>query len=317
MFIRVLSNKKKIMIILPVSNLENKKLKRNISTNSPSSVLKSKHLERSKINKSFNHLTANPNSRNHLHNRLQVHSKENEYKEFVRLNEMKRINEDYIFINYLKNIVSSFKKLEFQKYAHEIEALDSFYFLVNKQQFNKDTLGSLSTSLQQIEKYCMRIKEKLNKNKDLKNPQNKTKGLALGMLDQNSLVTVDSLLDEFSIIAQECSYLNILANKDQKTQLLFPENNDEEALISYFIMTSIKLFECLDIQGIKEKALKQEKQSFVWECLLLTNSLSQTPYSTFRKYYSGIKNKKCLFLNLSQCMSEGAYHKIKQDILKF
>ena len=71
-------------------------------------------------------------------------------------------------------------------------------------------------------------------------------------------------------------------------------------------MTSIKLFECLDIQGMTEKALKQEKQSFVWECILLTNSLSQTPYSTFRKYYTGIKNKKCLFLNLSQCMSEGA-----------
>ena len=37
------------MIILPVSNLENKKLKRNIDINFPSSVLKSKHLERSKI----------------------------------------------------------------------------------------------------------------------------------------------------------------------------------------------------------------------------------------------------------------------------
>jgi len=220
-------------------------------------------------------------------------------------------------IHYLKNIVSSFKSLEFQKYANELEALDCFYFLVNKQQFNKDTLTSLSTSLQQIEKYCIRIKEKLKKNKDFKNPQNKTKGLALGMLDQKSLISVDSLLDEFSTIAKECNYLNTLANKDQKTQSLFPENNEEEALISYFIMTSIKLFECLDIQGMTEKKIKQEKQSFVWECILLTSSLSQTPYSTFRKYYSGIKNKKCLFLNLSQCISESDYFRIKKDILNF
>lgn len=305
------------MIILPVSNLDNKKLKRNIDINFPSSVLKSKHLERSKIHKSFNHLTDNSNSNHDLHDRLQVHSKENEYKEFVKLNEMKRINENHIFINYLKNIVSSFKSLEFQKYANELEALDCFYFLVNKQQFNKDTLTSLSTSLQQIEKYCIRIKEKLKKNKDFKNPQNKTKGLALGMLDQKSLISVDSLLDEFSTIAKECNYLKTLANKDQKTQSLFPVNNEEEALISYFIMTSIKLFECLDIQGMTEKKIKQEKQSFVWECLLLTSSLSQTPYSTFRKYYSGIKNKKCLFLNLSQCISESDYFKTKKDILSF
>ena len=94
-------------------------------------------------------------------------------------------------------------------------------------------------------------------------------------------------------------------------------NNEEEALISYFIMTSIKLFECLDIQGMTEKKIKQEKQSFVWECLLLTSSLSQTPYSTFRKYYSGMKNKKCLFLNLSQCISESDYFRIKKDILSF
>ena len=73
------------MIILPVSNLENKKLKRNIDINFPSSVLKSKHLERSKIHKSFNHLTDNSNSNHDLHDRLQVHSKENEYKEFVKL----------------------------------------------------------------------------------------------------------------------------------------------------------------------------------------------------------------------------------------
>ena len=136
------------MIILPVSNLENKKLKRNIDINFPSSVLKSKHLERSKIHKSFNHLTDNSNSNHDLHDRLQVHSKENEYKEFVKLNEIKRINENHIFINYLKNIVSSFKSLEFQKYANELEALDCFYFLVNKQQFNKDTLTSLSMILQ-------------------------------------------------------------------------------------------------------------------------------------------------------------------------
>lgn len=305
------------MIILPVSNLENKKLKRNTDINFPSSILKSKHIERSKINKSFNHLTDNSNSSYDLQDRLQIHSKENEYKEYVKLNEIKRINENHIFINYLKNIVSSFKSLEFQKYANELEALDCFYFLVHKQQFNKDTLASLSTSLLQIEKYCIRIKEKLNKNKDFKNPQNKTKGLALGMLDHKSLVTVDSLLDEFSTIAKECNYLNALANKDQKTQSLFPVNNEEEALISYFIMTSIKLFECLDLQGMTEKKIKQEKQSFVWECILLTNSLSQTPYSTFRKYYTGIKNKKCLFLNLSQCMSETDYFRIKKDILNF
>ena len=305
------------MIILPVSNLENKKLKRNIDINFPSSVLKSKHLERSKIHKSFNHLTDNSNSNHDLHDRLQVHSKENEYKEFVKLNEIKRINENHIFINYLKNIVSSFKSLEFQKYANELEALDCFYFLVNRQQFNKDTLTSLSSSLQQIEKYCTRIKEKLKKNKDLKNPQNKTKGLALGMLDKKSLVSVESLLDEFSTIGKECNYLNTLANKDQKTQMLFPDNNEEEALISYFIMTSIKLFECLDIHGMTEKKIKQEKQSFAWECLLLTNSLSQTPYSTFRKYYAGIKNKKCTFLNLSQCMSETEYFIVKKEILNF
>ena len=137
------------------------------------------------------------------------------------------------------------------------------------------------------------------------------------MLDQKSLISVDSLLDEFSTIAKECNYLKTLANKDQKTQSLFPVNNEEEALISYFIMTSIKLFECLDIQGMTEKKIKQEKQSFVWECLLITSSLSQTPYSTFRKYYSGIKNKKCLFLNLSQCISESDYFKTKKDILSF
>jgi hypothetical protein len=82
-------------------------------------------------------------------------------------------------------------------------------------------------------------------------------------------------------------------------------------------MTSIKLFECLDIHGMTEKKIKQEKQSFVWECLLLTSSLSQTPYSTFRKYFSGIKNKKCLFFNLSQCISESDYFRIKKDILSF
>ena len=303
------------MIILP-NNKEDENLD---GVKSPSSYLKAKSLEKKNIDKSFKHLTIFDKRNDIMEDRLDIGKNINEYDKYLYLNEIKRQNDNYKFNKYLEKLVTPFKRLEFQKYVNELESLDNFYFLVIKKQFNKYTLSSLSASLLQIEKHCIKIKEKLNQSKiKIKENKKENGSLFLGAKSSTEYVTADNLLKEFSIIAEECHYLNNLANKDYDTQSLFPlENDSEKSLLTYFIMTSIKLFECLDTKGLTDEKIKQEQQSFVWETILLTNSLKETSYSTFRKNLSLTKNKSYHFFNLVNCATQDHYFKIKEEILNF
>ncbi len=127
---------------------------------SPSSYFKSKWLEEREMRSRYKHLNLE-NLSEVVKERMHVSdAQKSEYQCYDELKDMKRANEVSIFYK-LINIVKSYQKLEFQKFAHELECLDCLYHLHNQKIINYQTVKSLFQSLKQIEKYCQKIKKEL------------------------------------------------------------------------------------------------------------------------------------------------------------
>ena len=305
------------MIILHEKLLESESKKQNHSA-SPSSFFKSKWIEEKEQKKTFDHLYREE-IEDTLKDRLYLKkSTISDYEKFIDIMDFKRASDIKIFSK-LQPIIKQYQKLEFLKISEELEAVDCLFSIQNKKVMNHQTIKMLSHSLKQIEKHCQKIKKEIKdsmKKSRLKDEMSPSEVILKDNLGND--ISANDILNEFNIIAEECNYLSDTHNIPQEaTTPLFPEIEQHEIPLDYYINILKLLFECVDLSGFNLKDEKAELKTFCWEGILQTPSVSFTPYSTFIKAYKRCDKKINKSLGLSLIRNSNEFYQIRDQILNY
>ena len=305
------------MIILHEKLLESESKKQNYSA-SPSSFFKSKWIEENEQKKTFNHLYREE-IEDTLKDRLYLKkSTISDYDKFIDIMDYKRASDIKIFSK-LQPIIKQYQKLEFLKISEELEAVDCLFSIQNKKVMNHQTIKMLSHSLKQIEKHCQKIKKEIKdsmKKSRLKDEMSPSEVILKDNLGND--ISANDILNEFNIIAEECNYLSDTHNIPQEaTTPLFPEIEQHEIPLDYYINILKLLFECVDLSGFNLKDEKAELKTFCWEGILQTPSVSFTPYSTFIKAYKRCDKKINKSLGLSLIRNSSEFYQVRDQILNY
>ena len=230
----------------------------------------------------------------------------------------KRASDIKIFSK-LQPIIKQYQKLEFLKISEELEAVDCLFSIQNKKVMNHQTIKMLSHSLKQIEKHCQKIKKEIKdsmKKSRLKDEMSPSEVILKDNLGND--ISANDILNEFNIIAEECNYLSDTHNIPQEaTTPLFPEIEQYEIPLDYYINVLKLLFECVDLSGFNLKDEKAELKTFCWEGILQTPSVSFTPYSTFIKAYKRCDKKINKSLGLSLIRNSNEFYQVRDQILNY
>ena len=305
------------MIILHEKLLESESKKRSHSA-SPSSFFKSKWIEEKEQKKTFDHLYRE-DIEDTLKDRLYLKkSTISDYEKFIDIMDYKRASDIKIFSK-LQPIIKQYQKLEFLKISDELEAVDCLFSIQNKKVMNHQTIKMLSHSLKQIEKHCQKIKKEIKdsmKKSRLKDEMSPSEVILKDNLGND--ISANDILNEFNIIAEECNYLSDTHNIPQEaTTPLFPEIEQHEIPLDYYINILKLLFECVDLSGFNLKDEKAELKTFCWEGILQTPSVSFTPYSTFIKAYKRCDKKMNKSLGLSLIRNSNEFYQVRDQILNY
>ena len=305
------------MIILHEKLLESESKKQNYSA-SPSSFFKSKWIEEKEQKKTFDHLYRE-DIEDTLKDRLYLKkSTISDYEKFIDIMDYKRASDIKIFSK-LQPIIKQYQKLEFLKISEELEAVDCLFSIQNKKVMNHQTIKMLSHSLKQIEKHCQKIKKEIKdsmKKSRLKDEMSPSEVILKDNLGND--ISANDILNEFNIIAEECNYLSDTHNIPQEaTTPLFPEIEQHEIPLDYYINILKLLFECVDLSGFNLKDEKAELKTFCWEGILQTPSVSFTPYSTFIKAYKRCDKKINKSLGLSLIRNSSEFYQVRDQILNY
>ena len=232
--------------------------------------------------------------------------------------DFKRASDIKIFSK-LQPIIKQYQKLEFLKISEELEAVDCLFSIQNKKVMNHQTIKMLSHSLKQIEKHCQKIKKEIKdsmKKSRLKDEMSPSEVILKDNLGND--ISANDILNEFNIIAEECNYLSDTHNIPQEgTTPLFPEIEQHEIPLDYYINILKLLFECVDLSGFNLKDEKAELKTFCWEGILQTPSVSFTPYSTFIKAYRRCDKKTNKSLGLSLIRNSNEFYQARDQILNY
>lgn len=305
------------MIILHEKLLESESKKQNHSA-SPSSFFKSKWIEEKEQKKTFDHLYREE-IEDTLKDRLYLKkSTISDYEKFIDIMDYKRASDIKIFSK-LQPIIKQYQKLEFLKISEELEAVDCLFSIQNKKVMNHQTIKMLSHSLKQIEKHCQKIKKEIKdsmKKSRLRDEMSPSEVILKDNLGND--ISANDILNEFNIIAEECNYLSDTHNIPQEaTTPLFPEIEQHEIPLDYYINILKLLFECVDLSGFNLKDEKAELKTFCWEGILQTPSVSFTPYSTFIKAYKRCDKKINKSLGLSLIRNSSEFYQVRDQILNY
>ena len=305
------------MIILHEKLLESDSKKQSHSS-SPSSFFKSKWIEENEQKKTFDHLYREE-VEDTLKDRLYLKkSTISDYEKFIDIMDYKRASDIKIFSK-LQPIIKQYQKLEFLKISEELEAVDCLFSIQNKKVMNHQTIKMLSHSLKQIEKHCQKIKKEIKdsmKKSRLKDEMSPSEVILKDNLGND--ISANDILNEFNIIAEECNYLSDTHNIPQEgTTPLFPEIEQHEIPLDYYINILKLLFECVDLSGFNLKDEKAELKTFCWEGILQTPSVSFTPYSTFIKAYRRCDKKINKSLGLSLIRNSSEFYQVRDQILNY
>ncbi len=305
------------MIILNEKLLESESKKKSHSA-SPSSFFKSKWIEEKEQKKTFDHLYREEID-DTLKDRLYLKkSTISDYEKFIDIMDYKRASDIKIFSK-LQPIIKQYQKLEFLKISEELEAVDCLFSIQNKKVMNHQTIKMLSHSLKQIEKHCQKIKKEIKdsmKKSRLKDEMSPSEVILKDNLGND--ISANDILNEFNIIAEECNYLSDTHNIPQEaTTPLFPEIEQHEIPLDYYINILKLLFECVDLSGFNLKDEKAELKTFCWEGILQTPSVSFTPYSTFIKAYKRCDKKINKSLGLSLIRNSNEFYQVRDQILNY
>ena len=305
------------MIILHEKLLESESKKQSHSA-SPSSFFKSKWIEEKEQKKTFDHLYREE-IEDTLKDRLYLKkSTISDYEKFIDIMDYKRASDIKIFSK-LQPIIKQYQKLEFLKISEELEAVDCLFSIQNKKVMNHQTIKMLSHSLKQIEKHCQKIKKEIKdsmKKSRLKDEMSPSEVILKDNLGND--ISANDILNEFNIIAEECNYLSDTHNIPQEaTTPLFPEIEQHEIPLDYYINILKLLFECVDLSGFNLKDEKAELKTFCWEGILQTPSVSFTPYSTFIKAYKRCDKKINKSLGLSLISNSSEFYQVRDQILNY
>ena len=305
------------MIILHEKLLESDSKKQSHSS-SPSSFFKSKWIEEKEQKKTFDHLYREE-IEDTLKDRLYLKkSTISDYEKFIDIMDFKRASDIKIFSK-LQPIIKQYQKLEFLKISEELEAVDCLFSIQNKKVMNHQTIKMLSHSLKQIEKHCQKIKKEIKdsmKKSRLKDEMSPSEVILKDNLGND--ISANDILNEFNIIAEECNYLSDTHNIPQEgTTPLFPEIEQHEIPLDYYINILKLLFECVDLSGFNLKDEKAELKTFCWEGILQTSSVSFTPYSTFIKAYRRCDKKINKSLGLSLIRNSSEFYQVRDQILNY
>ena len=305
------------MIILHEKLLESDSKKQSHSS-SPSSFFKSKWIEEKEQKKTFDHLYREE-IKDTLKDRLYLKkSTISDYEKFIDIMDFKRASDIKIFSK-LQPIIKQYQKLEFLKISEELEAVDCLFSIQNKKVMNHQTIKMLSHSLKQIEKHCQKIKKEIKdsmKKSRLKDEMSPSEVILKDNLGND--ISANDILNEFNIIAEECNYLSDTHNIPQEgTTPLFPEIEQHEIPLDYYINILKLLFECVDLSGFNLKDEKAELKTFCWEGILQTPSVSFTPYSTFIKAYRRCDKKINKSLGLSLIRNSSEFYQVRDQILNY
>ena len=284
---------------------------------SPSSFFKLKWIEEQERNKTFNHL-GTKETKSPFKDRLHVtNSKASDFEKFQEIMEFKRLSDVKIFSK-LKAIIKPYQKLEFQKISEELESLDCLFLIQNKKVMNAQMVKTLTQSLKQIEKYCQKIKKEINNSMKKTRVHKEMTPSEMILRDKSGRdITASHIFEEFSIIAKECQYLSEANNstKDNSTPSLFPEMENPEIPLDYFIISLKNLFECVDLDNFKINDKSSELKTFCWEGVLQTPSICYTPYSTFLRAYKRCLSKPPAYFGLSHIIKEDDFLRARDKIL--
>ena len=305
------------MIILHEKLLEAESKKQSHSA-TPSSFFKSKWIEEKEQKKTFDHLYREE-IEDTLKDRLYLKkSTISDYEKFIDIMDYKRASDIKIFSK-LQPIIKQYQKLEFLKISEELEAVDCLFSIQNKKVMNHQTIKMLSHSLKQIEKHCQKIKKEIKdsmKKSRLKDEMSPSEVILKDNLGND--ISANDILNEFNIIAEECNYLSDTHNIPQEaTTPLFPEIEQHEIPLDYYINILKLLFECVDLSGFNLKDEKAELKTFCWEGILQTPSVSFTPYSTFIKAYKRCDKKINKSLGLSLIRNSNEFYQVRDQILNY
>ena len=305
------------MIILHEKLLESESKKKSHSA-SPSSFFKSKWIEEKEQKKTFDHLYREE-IEDTLKDRLYLKkSTISDYEKFIDIMDYKRASDIKIFSK-LQPIIKQYQKLEFLKISDELEAVDCLFSIQNKKVMNHQTIKMLSHSLKQIEKHCQKIKKEIKdsmKKSRLKDEMSPSEVILKDNLGND--ISANDILNEFNIIAEECNYLSDTHNIPQEASTpLFPEIEQHEIPLDYYINILKLLFECVDLSGFNLKDEKAELKTFCWEGILQTPSVSFTPYSTFVKAYKRCDKKMNKSLGLSLIRNSNEFYQVRDQILNY
>ena len=305
------------MIILHEKLLEAESKKQSHSA-TPSSFFKSKWIEEKEQKKTFDHLYREE-IEDTLKDRLYLKkSTISDYEKFIDIMDYKRASDIKIFSK-LQPIIKQYQKLEFLKISEELEAVDCLFSIQNKKVMNHQTIKMLSHSLKQIEKHCQKIKKEIKdsmKKSRLKDEMSPSEVIFKDNLGND--ISANDILNEFNIIAEECNYLSDTHNIPQEaTTPLFPDIEQHEIPLDYYINILKLLFKCVDLSGFNLKDEKAELKTFCWEGILQTPSVSFTPYSTFIKAYKRCDKKINKSLGLSLIRNSSEFYQVRDQILNY
>ena len=226
---------------------------------------------------------------------------------------------DFKIFSKLGPIIKQYQKLEFLKLADELEAVDSLFSIQNKKVMNHQTLKMLTQSLKQIEKHCQKIKKEIKDS--MRKSRLKDEMLPSEIILKDNLgndISANSILNEFTIIAEECTYLSdtYIIPKDSTTPL-FPEIEHHEIPLDYYINILKLLFEYVDLSGFNVKDKRAELKTFCWEGILQTPSVGFTPYSSFVKAYKRCESKENKSFGLSLNRNSNEFYQLRDQILNY
>ena len=304
------------MIILHEKLLDSER-KKPTHSSSPSSFFKSRWLEE-REQKTFHHIYRSQIEET-LRDRLYFKkSTVSDYEKYSDMMGYKRSSDLKIFAKLIP-IIKQYQKLEFSKISEELEAVDCLFSIHNKKVMNHQTIKMLSQSLKQIEKHCQKIKKEIKdsmKKSRLKDEMSPSEIIIKDNLGND--ISANSILDEFNIIAEECSYLSNTHNiKESGTTPLFPEIDHYEIPLDYYINILKQLFNCVDLSEFNVRDKKSEIKTFCWEGIQQTPSISFTPYSTFVKAYKRCESKNESSFGLSLIRSSEEFHRTRDQILNY